>query len=61
MTEWHEEHEPFPAYLRRLSAIELMVMRHGAIAYGDDVTKRACDVEFKRRERAPSPTPEEPR
>ena len=49
MTEIKNEVEPFPAFIQSLSAAELTVLRHEAILARDDVTKKACDEEFRRR------------
>jgi hypothetical protein len=46
---WHEEHEPFPAFLRTLTPLELAVMQHEARQCGDTVTVAAVLAELKRR------------
>jgi len=48
---WHEESEPFPAFLRTLHVLELAKMQHEARAAGDGVTLAAVLAEFKRRDR----------
>jgi hypothetical protein len=46
---WVNESEPFPAFLRTLSGLELVAMQHEARQASDDVTLRAVLAELKRR------------
>ena len=50
---WTDEREPFPAFLRTLSDLQLVALRHEAIEGNDAVTKRAVDAELKRRVETP--------
>ena len=54
---WHEEHEPFPAFLETLSGLELATMQHAARQVGDTATVTAVLAELKRRVESRSQRP----
>jgi len=54
MIPFHEEAEPFPAFLRTLSGLELAVMQHDARQADDLPSLNAVLLELKRRVEAPA-------
>lgn len=47
--EWHNEAEPFPAFLRTLTGLELAMMQHAARQVGDAATVQAVLRELAER------------
>lgn len=52
-THWVNEREPFPAFLRALTDLELVALQHEARRADDAVTLRAVLLELKRRAERP--------
>ena len=46
---WVDEKEPYPAFLRTLTGLELVVLQHEARRADDQVTLKAVLNELKRR------------